>query len=59
MIRSTAAVLFAILWLSCPVRAYAACDELVGSLIRAKLRPVVEDLDCAVVKKPGGGQKGP
>lgn len=57
MIRPTAGVLFAIVWLSFPVSADAACDELVGSLIKSKLRPVVEDLDCAVVKSLGVDKK--
>lgn len=57
MIRPTAAVLFAIVWLGYPQRAGAACDELVGNLIKAKLRPVVEGLDCAVVKKLGVDNK--
>ena len=57
MIRPTAVILLAIAWLSYPERAAAACDDLVGSLISAKLRPVVEDLDCAVVKNLGVDKK--
>jgi hypothetical protein len=40
-----------------PVKAIAACDELVGRLISTKLRPLVEVLDCAVVKGAGVDRK--
>lgn len=57
MTRPTVAVLFAIVSLTCPVDAIAACDELLGSLISAKLGPVISDLDCAVVKNLGVDKK--
>lgn len=34
------------------------CDDLVGSILAANLRPVIEDLDCSVLKKAGLDKKG-
>lgn len=35
-----------------------ACDDLVGSILVANLRPSIEDLDCSVLKKAGLDKKG-
>ncbi|MGU3420786.1 hypothetical protein [Methylobacterium sp. D54C] len=35
-----------------------ACDDLVGSILAANLRPAIEDLDCSVLKKAGLDKKG-
>jgi hypothetical protein len=37
--------------------AHAACDDLVDRLITSKLKPVIEDLDCSVVKNLGVDKK--
>ncbi|WFU53645.1 hypothetical protein QA639_28825 [Bradyrhizobium pachyrhizi] len=35
----------------------AACDDLVDNLITAKLRPVIDELDCSMVKSLGVDKK--
>jgi hypothetical protein len=57
MIRPVGAVLSAILTFGFCGTADAACDDLVDNLIAAKLRPVIEDLDCSVVKNLGVDKK--
>lgn len=57
MIRLIGIVISTSLALGVCVDAHAACDDLVGNLILAKLRPAVEGLDCSVVKKLGMDKK--
>ena len=51
MRRRSFVTVISLLSLCGTVNARAACDDLVDNLITAKLKPVIEGLDCAVVKK--------
>lgn len=41
-----------------PIKAAAACDELIGSIITKHLGPVIENADCPVAKDAGLDKKG-
>lgn len=53
MIRPVGAALSAILAFGLCRPADAACDDLMDNLITAKLKPVIEGLDCLMVKNLG------
>jgi hypothetical protein len=41
-----------------PMKALAQCDEFVGSILSKHLRPEIENVDCAVLKRAGLDKKG-